>query len=163
AHGSRCDPSWGLTHFMNKPALTPQSRSEDFLKISQHFRLGELVTESSHPVTANLSETAKRSIPDALALLFRVDQDVLKTYRAFPDSCRAEPIRDCILRSLAQGGKIFFTGCGSTGRLSIQLVSLWRDFWQRQAEGHPALRDRAKDLEHRAFAVMAGGDFALIK
>ncbi|MEY2465962.1 MAG: hypothetical protein QOD03_483, partial [Verrucomicrobiota bacterium] len=49
---------------------------------------------------------------------------------------------------------IFFTGCGSTGRLSIQLVSIWRDFWQTQLQS---------DFENRAFSVMAGGDFALIK
>jgi N-acetylmuramic acid 6-phosphate etherase len=38
--------------------------------------------------------------------------------------------------------------------LSIQLVSIWRDFWQRQPD---------RQFEDRAFAVMAGGDFALIK
>src|SRR5215472_15812901 len=104
AHTSLCDPPWCLTDFMNAPIPTPQSRSEEFLKISQHFRLGELVTESSHPVTANLSETAKRSIADALILLFDVDKDVLKTYKAFAGSGRAESIRDCVLLSLAQGG-----------------------------------------------------------
>ena len=37
-------------------------RSEEFLKISDQFQLGVLTTESSHPVTANLSETAKGDI-----------------------------------------------------------------------------------------------------
>ena len=45
-------------------------RSEEFLKISDQFKLGALVTESSHPVTAKLSETAKRDIAAALDLLF---------------------------------------------------------------------------------------------
>jgi N-acetylmuramic acid 6-phosphate etherase len=56
---------------------------------------------------------------------------------------------------LKNGGRIFFTGCGSTGRLSILLDSVWRDFWQRQAA--------SRDWENRTFSVMAGGDFALIK
>ena len=64
---------------------------------------------------------------------------------------------------LQAGGKVFFTGCGSTGRLSIQLVSIWRDFWQRQRARGLTCSPPAAELENRAFSVMAGGDFALIK
>ncbi len=57
--------------------------------------------------------------------------------------------------------RIFFTGCGSTGRLSILLDSVWRDFWQQQSSaGRTA---SWPDLENRTFSVMAGGDYALIK
>jgi N-acetylmuramic acid 6-phosphate etherase len=138
-------------------------RSEDFLKISDQFRLGGLITESSHPVTADLSETARRDLAAALGQLFEVDADVLGKYREFVESGRAAALTETLVSSLRNGGKLFFTGCGSTGRLSIQLVSIWRDFWQklqqRGSHGSPS----AQDLEHRAFAVMAGGDFALIK
>ena len=54
-------------------SATSQKRSEDFLKISEQFQLGALTTETSHPVTANLSETAKHDVPAALRLLFDVD------------------------------------------------------------------------------------------
>jgi N-acetylmuramic acid 6-phosphate etherase len=131
-------------------------RSDEFLKISAQFKLGSLVTESSHPVTANLSETARADIAAALKLLFQVDDDVLATYRAFVASGRAADITAEVLQSLRLGGRIFFTGCGSTGRLSILLDSVWRDFWHRQPSG-------AAEFENRTFSVMAGGDFALIK
>src|SRR6266850_4696757 len=127
-------------------------RSREFLKISGQFKLGALVTEASHPVTAQLSDVAKHDIAQALDLLFQVDADVIAKYREFAESGRAGEITETVLRALRNGGRIFFTGCGSTGRLSIQLVSIWRDFWQRQ--GHA-------DFENRAFSVMAGGDFAL--
>src|SRR4030095_15690576 len=52
---------------------------------------------------------------------------------------------------------------GSTGRLSIQLVSIWRDFWQRQQARGLKCSPSPEDFENRAFSVMAGGDFALIK
>src|SRR5437016_2947511 len=110
-------------------------RSDEFLKISDQFKLGALTTESSHPVTANLSDTAKRDLPAALGLLFDVDSDVVRTYGHFVTSGKARGIKEHVLRSLNSGGKLFFTGCGSTGRLSIQLVSIWRDFWQRQRAG----------------------------
>lgn len=139
-------------------------RSEEFLKISGQFKLGALVTESSHPVTANLSEVAKKDIAQALDLLFQVDNDVIAKYREFVESGRAEQIKETLLRAVQNGGKIFFTGCGSTGRLSILLASIWRDAWQKTKKGAPSLmHSYFEGLENRAFSVMAGGDFALIK
>ena len=156
---------------------TARERSDEFLQISSQFKLGALVTESSHPVTANLSEVAKRDIAAALDLLLQVDQDVLATHREFVASGRAGAIKETVVRALRNGGNIFFTGCGSTGRLSIQLVSIWRDFWQQVGRdipcapsakapspgAHGMSRPTAEDFENRAFPVMAGGDFALIK
>ncbi len=138
-------------------------RSEEFLKISDQFKLGVLTTESSHPITANLSETAKRDIPAALDLLFDVDGDVIRKYREFVESGRARNISNTLVRSLKNGGKLFFTGCGSTGRLSIQLVSIWRDFWQQQRARELTSSPSPQQFEERALSVMAGGDFALIK
>src|SRR6185312_8844665 len=139
-------------------------RSEEFLTISGQFKLGALVTESSHPVTANLSEVAKQDIAKALDLLFQVDNDVIANYREFAESGRAEQIKDTVLHALKNGGKIFFTGCGSTGRLSILLDSVWRDFWQKRKRALAALTHvTMKDYENCTFSVMAGGDFALIK
>jgi len=111
-----------------------RKRSDEFLKISGQFKLGALVTESSHPVTANLSEVAKTDTAAALKLLFDVDDDVIRKFREFVESGRAGEIKEAILHSLKSGGRIFFTGCGSTGRLSILLDSVWRDFWRRQNE-----------------------------
>jgi N-acetylmuramic acid 6-phosphate etherase len=106
-------------------------RSQEFLSISSQFKLGALTTEASHPLTADLSQTARRDISAALGQLFDVDGDVVNKYSEFAESGRARIIADTLLQALKNGGKLFFTGCGSTGRLSIQLVSIWRDFWQR--------------------------------
>ena len=71
---------------------TSNQRSDDFLKIADQFKLGGLITESSHPVTANLSDTAKRDLAAALRLLFDVDDDVVRKYREFAQSGRAQQI-----------------------------------------------------------------------
>ena len=143
-------------------SASSQKRSEEFLKISGQFKLGALVTEASHPVTANLSEVAKQDTVAALKLLFDVDDDVIRKFREFVESGRAGEIKETILRSLKNGGRIFFTGCGSTGRLSILLDSVWRDFWRLQKTfPHPA--GAGEDFENCTFSVMAGGDYALIK
>jgi len=142
---------------------TSDRRSDEFLKISGQFQLGVLTTEASHPVTANLSEVARRDVSAALGLLFEADGDVVRKYREFAGSGRATNIKDAVLRALKNGGKVFFTGCGSTGRLSIQLVSIWRDFWQQQRARGLKCSPTPEEFEHRALSVMAGGDFALIK
>jgi N-acetylmuramic acid 6-phosphate etherase len=161
-------------------SASSQQRSEAFLKISGQFKLGALVTESSHPVTARLSDVAKQDIDGALKLLFDVDGDVVKQYREFVKSGRAGEIKETVLRSLKGGGRIFFTGCGATGRLSILLDSVWRDFWQKAGQASrlpcervsvgfaPASPSQAGETPallyaNRTFSVMAGGDYALIK
>jgi N-acetylmuramic acid 6-phosphate etherase len=133
---------------------TWMQRSEEFLRVSGQFKLGALVTESSHPVTASLSDVARQDIAGALKLLFDVDADVLRKFREFVESGRAVKIKEALVQALENDGRIFFTGCGSTGRLSILLDSIWRDLCQQC--GNPA-------LENRTFSVMAGGDYALIK
>ena len=129
-------------------------RSDDFLKISGQFKLGSLVTEASHPVTAQLSDVGRVDIAGALKLLFEADGDVLRKFREFVESGRAVKIKEAVVQALEDDGRIFFTGCGSTGRLSILLDSIWRDFCRQV--------DHA-ELENRTFSVMAGGDYALIK
>ena len=132
-------------------SLNSKSRSDDFLKISSQFKLGSLITESSHTITTNLSETARGDISAALKLLFEADGDVIVKYREFVASGRAAAIKAEILKSLGKGGKIFFTGCGSTGRLSILLDSVWRDYCQ----SNPKL---AAEFENRTVSVMAGAE-----
>jgi len=141
-------------------AMSADNRSDEFLKISGQFKLGALVTESSHPVTAHLSETARQDAAAGLKLLFDVDGDVIRKFREFVESDRAREIKEALVHSLKNCGRIFFTGCGATGRLSILLDSVWRDFWQQRRAGGFFGAD---DFENRTFSVMAGGDYALIK
>jgi len=140
-----------------------KQRAEEFLGICQQFQLGGLTTESSHPVTANLSEIARKDISAGMGLLFEADGDVVRKYREFVESGRAGSIAAAALKALRNGGRIFFTGCGSTGRLSIQLVSIWRGFWQGQRARGMTCSASPEQWEARAVSVMAGGDFALIK
>ena len=132
-----------------------QKHAEQFLAISDGFRLGDLVTESSHPVTAELSLVADLCIQDALKLLFRVDDDVVAAYRSWIESGAPERISGVVVDALRSKGRVFFTGCGATGRLSIQLDAIWRGFWES--------RDDASVWGDRTRSVMAGGDYALIK
>jgi N-acetylmuramic acid 6-phosphate etherase len=137
-------------------------RARRFLEIAADFHLGSLVTESSHPKTADLSEVARDHTEAGLSALFEVDRDVVAKYAEWSASGQPERMASAALDSLRGGGRLFFTGCGATGRLSIQLDSIWRAFWQdRRARG---LADPSPDCwEDRTRSAMAGGDYALIK
>ncbi len=136
---------------------TAAAQADKFINEAGQFRLGNLLTESPHPRTTELSYVADKSTSDALGMLFDVDNDALAKYREWigmdaPAKISAE-VRDALLT----GGKLFFTGCGATGRLSILLDAIWRDFW------HGLDIPDQWNWENRTFSVMAGGDFALIK
>ncbi len=135
---------------------------ETFLRDAVQFRLGALLTEASHPRSKNLSDVAREDAAAGLAMLFDVDRDVVDTYDRWSRSGQPEALSGLVAETVRRGGRLFFTGCGATGRLSIQLASIWRSFWQgRRARG---LRTPDPgDLEPRVLSVMAGGDYALIK
>ncbi len=134
-----------------------------FLKEETAFRLGSLLTESAHPKTLKLGETASVDTAEAIRLLQSVDEDIPPAARRMFESPEFTGLTDAFLTAMRNRKKLFFTGCGSTGRLSILLETAWRSFWRKLKQLHPALTDTPLDLENHAFSVMAGGDFALIK
>ena len=136
---------------------TAAEQAERFVAEAGQFRLGNLLTESPHPHTKDLSYVAEESISDALRLFFDVDKDVVAKYRDWIHTDAPERIAREVRDALLAGGRIYFTGCGATGRLSILLDAVWRSFWRKQNI------PRKSDWESRSFSVMAGGDFALIK
>ena len=147
---------------MPTPAKTARERAEGFLRDAVEFRLGPLVTEAPHPRSTELSQAARQDAAAGLAVLFDVDRDVVEAYDRWSRGDQPEALRDDLLEALEGGGRVFFTGCGATGRLSIQLAATWRAFWQDRRER--GLATPPPDAwESRAESVMAGGDYALIK
>lgn len=121
-------------------------KADEFLRVSSQFRLGNLPTEIPHPLTARLSELALSDLPAALRTLRDVDLHMLQVLRSHADDVQA--LSAAMRETLASGGRIFFCGCGATGRLSLSIEVLWR-------EAYP-------DSES-VFSFMAGGDVALIR
>lgn len=147
---------------MRTPATSVSAGPDAFLRDATEFRLGDLVTEASHPRSTHLSDTARRDAAEGLAVLFDVDRDVVDTFDRWSRGVDPVALRDLVVSTLRAGGRVFFTGCGATGRLSIQLNAIWRSFWQQRRD-RGELWPSPDDYEHRTFSVMAGGDYALIK
>jgi len=138
-------------------------KAKDFIERDKAFRLGELLTESSHPKTRTLSQTIQADIAAGIRLLQSVDEDIpLALDRIFAQET-SNRLVEAFGKALSDGKRIYFTGCGATGRLSILLEASWRRFWRTAYAECPELMQKAPGMQDRCFSVMAGGDFALIK
>ncbi len=142
---------------------TAREKAEYFLAHERAFRLGAMPTESSNPKTAAFSQTIQENIPDGIRMLADVDADILPVVDEIFASSQFRRLVDEMIVAIKSGRRIYFTGCGATGRLSILLEAAWRGFWQELADKHPDLHGKLPDLENGTRSVMAGGDHALIR
>lgn len=144
-------------------SATPLEKAEDFIQNETQFHLGVLVTEQSHPKTRTLSQTLAVDVPAGMRQLFSVDDDlppVLRKTIASPEYAKME---EAIYRSLSAGGRVSFSGCGATGRLSILLDAANKKFCRLCAKKLPSRADFFQKLALQTNAIMTGGDFALIR
>ena len=138
-----------------------KAKARDFIDNEKQFHLGFLPTEQSNPITATLEEDFKRSTLAGVQCLQRGDRQIPITMRHVFAGEKFEKLVSSMEATLkAPKGRIVFSGCGATGRLSILLESMWRDFFHRRAS---ELTTEERKLADRSASIMTGGDFALIK
>lgn len=138
-----------------------RAKARDFVENQKSFRLGFLPTERSNPITASLERDFKRSFVDGVECLQRADRQVPIAMRHVMASSEYKALVDAMESALrSDKGRIVFTGCGATGRLSMLLESMWRDLFVRRADEFSADERRLAD---RVLSIMTAGDFALIK
>ena len=122
---------------------------EEFLKHSHYFSLGHLPTEGFHPETANLSEEVIHDLSKAIPTIQKIDVAAVEKIKS--ELPHVNDLQHEIHLVMQRGNRIFLSGCGATGRLTLALESTWR----KQQQGTP--------FENSVQALMAGGDFALVK
>lgn len=133
------------------PKVSPEARkkADDFLKIAPQFRLGSLPTESQHPATLQLSSLAKDHLPEAMEIFRAVDLAAME--KVLEKQADLEKMAEAIHATFAKGKRVFFYGCGATGRLSLSLEVIWRFVHQGNKEAD------------RVVSFMSGGDIALVR
>ena len=142
---------------------TAREQALHFIKDETQFHLGYLPTEQSHPKTRGLSQALQKDTAQGLRLLLSVDDDIPPVAKRVIASAEFARLRVAIKTALDNNRTIYFSGCGATGRLSILLDAANRRYWRETYEKHPELRSVCGDMAERTFAVMTGGDFALIR
>ena len=138
-----------------------RAKARDFIDNEKQFQLGFLPTEQSNPITATLEEDFRRSTIAGIQCLQRGDRQMPITMRHVFAGRRFAKLVDSMVSTVTgPKGRIIFSGCGATGRLSILLESMWRDFFPRRAA---ELTREERALADRSASIMTGGDFALIR
>ncbi len=123
----------------------------EFLKEAAQFQLGDLPTESSHPKTTRLSILAQTDLISAIRIFQEVEIEALEGL--LNHTAQIDELKSSIEACLQNHGRIFFCGCGATGRLSLSLETNWRE----------SLSDSHRALSESVFGFIAGGDYALVK
>ena len=142
--------------------MTYKENADAFLKETQ-FHLGDLITEQPHEVTKKFSSVIQKNTADGIKLLLKVDEDITEKAKDVFSSTEYTKLKYSIKEVIKSGNSIYFSGCGSTGRLAIMLESLWRRFWNSAAEKNPSQKDLYKKRAEKSCSIMTGGDRALIK
>jgi N-acetylmuramic acid 6-phosphate etherase len=116
-----------------------------FLRQARDYQLGNLPTESRHPLTGDLADLSRHDLPRALHLLKQIDRSCLET--VLGKSAGVAALSSRMQGCLERGRRVFIYGCGASGRLSLSLEYLWR----LVHPGSDAVR-----------GFMSGGDLALV-
>lgn len=122
---------------------------DEFLSHAHYFSLGHLPTEGTHPLTQSLSALVKKNTSEAIKTVQKVD--VLAVQKINAERATIEKMQSQIESVVSSGARVFLSGCGATGRLALALEALWRNIHQGTAQ------------ENAVQALMAGGDYALVK
>ncbi len=137
--------------------------AEHFLSNEKQFHLGILPTEQSNPKTRNIDQIFTKNPADGVKMLLNIDRDVVEMAKRVQAGKELTQVVEAGFNTICSGGKIIFSGCGATGRLSILLESMWRRFFIDLKTAHPAIHDKVSRYENSVFSIMTGGDYALIR
>jgi N-acetylmuramic acid 6-phosphate etherase len=140
-----------------------QQEADNFLNNEKQFHLGMLPTEQSNPKTRTIDLTFEKNPADGVASLLSVDRDIQTMARRMLRGNEFGEMVNAGVKTITNGGNIVFSGCGSTGRLSILLEAMWRYFFRDLRNKYPDLYLQLKKFEDRVFSIMTGGDYAMIR
>jgi N-acetylmuramic acid 6-phosphate etherase len=148
--------------------LSASPESVDYVVNKTEFQLHTLLTEQRHPKTWNLGERIQTDTEAGLRMLFSADEDIqARTDALAKDPAALETLAAEMERAILEKRRIYFYGCGATGRLAKQMESsFWRPFWatiKADPDLWAKLQDKVgADVEERLIGEMTGADRALI-
>ena len=140
-----------------------KERAIHFLENEKQFHLGMMPTEQSNPKTRGLDKVFEKSTEAGVEMLFSVDEDIIPMAKKVFAGKEFATLLEDSYNAITNGGKIIFSGCGATGRLSILLESMWRTFFRKLESENPEIFAKVAQFENTVFSIMTGGDYALIK
>lgn len=150
---------------MDLDALRMQAKEEakDFLINDSEYRMGYIEAEKPHPLTRRLSQTFAKSVEDGVRLLYRVDHEMAQRAAQTLSGDAFKIFADRIRKTIIDGGRVVFSGCGSSGRLSMRLEQSWRNAVAKLSDKYPEAAEVLAERLESVANVMTGGDYAVIR
>jgi N-acetylmuramic acid 6-phosphate etherase len=147
--------------------IKQSEQSIDYVNNQKQFQLHSLITEQRHAKTWNLSYTIKTDTRKGLEMLLSVDKDITEKIKNLSrDVEKIKNASSAVEEAILKGKKVYFYGCGATGRLAKQMESsFWRPFWKKiksKAIWKKLSKKIPADIETQLIGEMTGGDRALI-
>jgi N-acetylmuramic acid 6-phosphate (MurNAc-6-P) etherase len=147
--------------------LLPSPQSIDYVENKKQFHLFSLLTEQRHPKTWNLSFTVQADAEAGLRMLLSVDQDISRKLAGLiREPAILEQAVEAMVEAVQGARRIYFYGCGATGRLAKQMEStFWRPFWRKIKQHASWLnlrRHLPPNIEDLVVGEMTGADRALV-
>ena len=146
-------------------ALRQQAAQEahHFVTQEQDYRMSYIEAEKPHPHTRRLSQTYGESVEEGAKLILEADHQMAQRAVQALTSPEYVTFADAIRKTIANGGRVIFSGCGSSGRLSMGLERAWRKGIQDLSEKHPQLAVVLDSYRESVGNIMTGGDYAVIR
>ncbi len=132
-------------------------KAEDFLKNDSQYRMGFIAAEQPNPITKNFSEICQKDTASGVKLLFAVDNDMAKRAETTLGGEEFKAFADAIRTTVKNGGRVIFSGCGSTGRICMRLESSWREAIKKLSD------NKYKEYSEQIGYIQTGGDYAVIR
>ena len=140
-----------------------QADAKDFLKNDAEYRMGYIEAEKPHPLTRRLSQTYAKSVEEGIQLLLRVDDEMAGRAMQTLATDEYAQFADTIRTTIKNGGRIIFSGCGSSGRLSMRLEQSWRNAVNKLSDQYPEAATALYEKLESVGNIMTGGDYAVIR
>ena len=137
--------------------------AEDFLKNDSEYRMGYIQAELPHPLTRNLSQTYQKNTAEGVRMLFSVDAEMASRAAQALASPEYADFAEAIRTTVQKNGRVIFSGCGSSGRLSMRLEQSWRNALEKLCKRYPQLEKELRAKTESVGNIMTGGDYAVIR
>ncbi|MCA9508643.1 MAG: hypothetical protein KC505_09500 [Myxococcales bacterium] len=124
--------------------------------VLQPLNYADLVTEQSHPKTKNLSSILIHNTQDGLRLLNDIDYEVISSLRVFQIG-QYQTVVMQITKTIQEGGRVFFLGSGSSGRIALNLAAQWNELCKKLSDS------KFGEYQDRVIGIIAGGLRAFIR
>ena len=111
---------------VNQQGWTSKQKADHFIENETQYHLGFLPTEQSNPLTKNLTKDFQESAEKGVESLLKVDFQIIPVVNRVLNSEKYQKLVKDGMETIKSVIRIIFSGCGSTGRLSILLQAIWK-------------------------------------